>query len=1489
MWIFAIILAVFLAPNLTFADKGSNKKINDEIIENAKNFLWTEKPLLALADAPFLALGKKSFAQGNDIEDVITDLFFPASGRAKYVQFIPQFGKNKMYWKKLDWEKYETEHVSLFVCDPILRDLFISLVEENYTDLAETFQTATFDEKMIIMIYRDRRDFRQLNFGGIDPDNIGGVTHDLKKWHNKIAFLFEGSKSDLFEVSRHEMVHRFNMEQIYNISGNDLLANPPTWFVEGTAVSYSREWDALYEWIARDAYYNEFLEYGIMPEGMGTIMPYVTGGMMLNYIKKNYGTKTVNAIWKDAAQYAGDKQPKLDEFDDILKKYTGSDSWELYGKVQSEFKKRLVKKADDIDAVSPELAKGIVVDARDNLVLRLEGKYLRVRLQLSILKNGRIVKSKEIAADGTNENEELEITGSMSATSIAYVTFDSGKGVDVIKVVPYKVDGKKIKLGKVKKYSFPEIIFIQNPEFVGENKIAFIGLENGFTNIYLFDATTKKLAKLTNGTSYIYGMDYSAERNDIIFSRESDERISKPPLAAETPAEGLGAANPNKCDFNYDLFLLNLETKKETKVAETPYDETSPKWLDANRAVFTADESGAPSLAIYDFAAQRFVSLGNARIAAMRPVPIDAETILFHSTKYLEQKILLLELSFLSPKAENFIVTDGAEKSIGNVTVKGGKPFVKYDSSLYPLIRFSLLENDLYLEAETPPGKSSLIKFNKKATSDSPAKILEETAALQKFREKNEVMWEGVSPSGNFAIFAVNNRLKWVNQKISKDYPVSTHFYDVKAQKFTAKLDFAMKSTSGFGSITFLANDYALLAIGDKIMLYNLAKGTTEFKTAYSSFKVSPNKNLVAWQKKASASILKSAKSVFVFDILAGKGIQIGDYEDVQNFGFNADNELVWNEETGKRWTDLALRIYVWNPELEKPAEIKIDISKKSVFAATKKTVIDFRASTAVGALLFIEDVKTDKRSLVLAKPVKDGFASITPIPLLNLSGIFLQALYKDHLFFTAVKNKKTRYYAYDVSSGTLSERIKPWNAATNGTQLVIGSKNSIAVYDAEKSAGKILENTAGYQLKDNELLFSQWTGSDYDIFEANLAADEVKNLTQTPHRDETKPFYKNGTVSYAVAPVYKGEQVKYVALPPPPEYSEGKVKKVKTKIKPFEIATGIGLGSIGYAGGQFSAYGYLNIHLNDLFEDSTMELYYLGGYNVGYNFAEISYLHRPSGNAARIYLNNYGDDYVTGADYMHTFKINKFQRVTLGVGYKNQLLLNQYPGDYRGWSNVLNISASYTLDTTRHMLHGPQDGFRLFVSLNVGNNLDHNTLNNIDLNFAWRHYINIRDLASFAYRFEAGASLGMAPTWFGMGGNMAMRGLSFASLWGNIYALASAEIRLDLIYYAGAVLKEPLTPASVFLLAFMPQFGWYVDVGTAFYWNPLLDHPSHNEEGDAVMRHILEDMRYAPELYWSTGPFINLPYLPIGMILRFNWSIAGPYKGWNFWFGFNW
>jgi len=1458
MTLFAAICAVILLsfPTIAKTQTLPSKLFNETVKENARDIFITEKPLLFLSDLQFMAQSKNTYKSGMGWDDMIIDFLYPSSGRTKYVQYVPSFGKNKMYWHDLDWKNYETDHISLFAYDPVLKDFFISVVEENYTDLSKTFKTESFDEKMVIYIYRDRLDFRQMNFAGIDADDIGGVTHDLKKWHNKIAFLFEGSKADFFEVSRHEMVHRFNMEQIFNVSGQNMLANPPIWFVEGTAVSFSIGWSGFHEWIARDAYYNEFLVYGILPEGYGTILPYVTGGMMINYIRKHYGDETINAIFRDSAGFAGKSSVQQEQFDAILFKYTGCGTFDLYEKTVEEFKSGLVKNPGDIDVRSPVVTNGILLDARDGLILKMEGKYLDRYIYLAKTENGKMAKEKKVDSDGTYGTEELEAVGALSATRIAYAVFNSGKGADALRIAPYSVKGKKIKIGKRKDRHFPNIVFISGITFVGEEKIAFVGLKNGLTNIYLYDLEKDSLDELTNSEEYIWGLDYSLERNEIVFSRESKERTQ----------------NPNKCDFNHDLYLYNLGTAKETKIVETLYDEIMPSWLGKDSVIFTTNATVTNGLAIYDLKAERFVDVGQVRIMAMSPKAIDENTVLFNSTNYLDREIHLLEIPW-APVGFNKSKTPGPseEKSLGNAVVKNGALFVKKNGKLYPVSKYAAMENGLYFDIKTGLSKTENTIFSSYKDTPQTAESPAITNFVESMKKDHTIMRKGISPSGNFFALATNNRLNW--NKDAKKNPVSIYLFSAQNNSFV-KYDLKMKSTSGFHQATFIKNDYLVVKFESSFVIIDPKKplGSEKHFDKVDMLLQNETNRLVVW---------RSDDEISVFDANDGSVAHLTNSTKLKNFRFITGEKLAFSEETSNIKSSSYI-IYLYDTNAKFLQKTKIDTSKKSKLPADKNEIFDFAYDSESKTFVLLAENGKEKTKFYSA----NAKGEVEPIAI-DVAPIKLLFADKGNVFFWGRDNKKAKEFVYSIKEKTLREKSSPWKAEIIGNHLVLGNKSSVAIYGSNGNKEKIIYNTAGFVAEDGKLVFSQWNGANFDVFKEELDSGIISNLTQTEKRDETNPYISSSGINYLVAPVKAEEKVANIAPPDKPKWKEGKIKVKKPKSIPFDVASGFGFGSMGY-GGKFYLNAIVYLACQDLIEDSNLSLFYNGGINVGYNVGELSYFHRPSGNGARFSFDQYGGNLVANLDFFHVFRFNKFQRLTVGYGYRFQLLSDE-PADYKGIGSVLTASISYSLDTTRHLLHGPQDGYRLYIGLEGGYNYTENALNNLDLTFAWRQYFNVRNLLSFAYRLEAGSSIGIAPTWFILGGNGTLRGIPIFSLWGNTYALASAEIRFDLIYYAGAVLKEPLTGLSSLLMAIFPQFGWYADVGTAFYYNPLVNHPWFNDKQDKLLRDALEDVYYPPRLYWSTGPFINLPYMPLGMILRFNFAVAGSVKGWNFWFGYNW
>src|SRR5436309_10696078 len=143
------------------------------------------------------------------------------------------FGRNKVQYKKLDFQVLKTEHFDIYFY-PSERegiDIAARLAERWYGRLARVFEHE-LNGRQPLIVYASHTDFEQTNVISEDlNEGIGGVTEPVKR---RIILPLGGSVADSDHVIGHELVHAFqyDMSATTGSSGSG-LERLPLWFIEG--------------------------------------------------------------------------------------------------------------------------------------------------------------------------------------------------------------------------------------------------------------------------------------------------------------------------------------------------------------------------------------------------------------------------------------------------------------------------------------------------------------------------------------------------------------------------------------------------------------------------------------------------------------------------------------------------------------------------------------------------------------------------------------------------------------------------------------------------------------------------------------------------------------------------------------------------------------------------------------------------------------------------------------------------------------------------------------------------------------------------------------------------------------------------------------------------------------------------------------------------------------------------------------------------------
>jgi len=167
------------------------------------------------------------------------------------------FGKNKVQYKKFDWNVLETPHFEIVFyagADVVVHDA-ARMAERTYESLSALLGHK-FEKRIPLILYASHSDFQQTNITESFIDvGTGGITELVRR---RVFLPFTGSYAELEHVLQHELVHAFQIDILYDPAASDAVSPfayaPPLWVMEGMAEHLSRgAGDSFTDMWVRDA------------------------------------------------------------------------------------------------------------------------------------------------------------------------------------------------------------------------------------------------------------------------------------------------------------------------------------------------------------------------------------------------------------------------------------------------------------------------------------------------------------------------------------------------------------------------------------------------------------------------------------------------------------------------------------------------------------------------------------------------------------------------------------------------------------------------------------------------------------------------------------------------------------------------------------------------------------------------------------------------------------------------------------------------------------------------------------------------------------------------------------------------------------------------------------------------------------------------------------------------------------------------------------
>lgn len=434
------------------------------------------------------------------------------------------FGQNKMRYKKLDFKVYDTPHFNMYYYldnDTLVR--WLAKESEVWYELHQQVFQDTFSRKNPLIIYNNHPEFQQTTaISGEVGVGTGGVTEAFKQ---RVVMPIMQINQQTRHVLGHELVHAFQYRVLMEGADStrlESIGNIPLWMIEGMAEYFSiGKKDAFTSMWMRDAYVNKDIpSLKQMTEQSYDYFPYRYGQAFWSYIGSTYGDTVIMPLFIETAKYG---------YENAMRRVFGYDAQTIstLWKNSMESTYRNLNKDTTSNPIGVSLINR-TNGGRMNVspTISPDGKYVvylseqdlfSIDLFLADANTGKTIRKlgSKLTNNDIDEFSFLESAGTFSPDSrqFAFSVFSDGKN----KLMSVDVESGKVVFVE----PMADIVEFTNITWSPDgDKVAFSGLRNGHSDIYIYNLKTKTLDQLTNDLYSDFQPSFSRDGRYIVFSTD---------------------------------------------------------------------------------------------------------------------------------------------------------------------------------------------------------------------------------------------------------------------------------------------------------------------------------------------------------------------------------------------------------------------------------------------------------------------------------------------------------------------------------------------------------------------------------------------------------------------------------------------------------------------------------------------------------------------------------------------------------------------------------------------------------------------------------------------------------------------------------------------------------------------------------------------------------------------------------------------------------